>query len=106
MRKWMMLASFVLLGSACGPQQATYRDLERLANQQQRDAIERPPPDTCQMAAHQSLVGADGASIDRSALPQGARVICFNCVVTMDYSAQRLNVHLDRDGKVERLSCG
>ena len=27
-------------------------------------------------------------------------------MVTMDYSAQRLNVHLDAQGRVERFACG
>jgi len=27
-------------------------------------------------------------------------------MVTMDYSAQRLNVHLDARGRVERFACG
>jgi hypothetical protein len=98
---------FAIGAAACTAQQpATYRELERLARDHEREAISRPPPDSCQMAAHQNLIGLDGASIDRATLPPHARVICHDCVVTMDFNAQRLNVHLARDGKVERLSCG
>jgi hypothetical protein len=105
MMRTIALAALAL-AAACTSQPATYRDLENLANQQQREAISRPPPDTCQMAAHQSLVGQDGASIDRSALPAGARVVCHDCAVTMDYRAERLNVLLGADGKVASLRCG
>ena len=72
----------------------------------QMQAISRPPPDTCQMAAHQGLIGSDGAAIDPTTLPAGARVICHDCVVTLDYRADRLNVQLDPDGQVASLRCG
>lgn len=101
------LAAFVVAAAAaCASQPASYRDLDRLARDQQRADIERPPPDTCQMGAHRDLIGRDGAAIDRASLPDGARVICHDCVVTMDYSAQRLNLVLGSDGKVASLRCG
>ncbi|HEX8900128.1 I78 family peptidase inhibitor [Vitreimonas sp.] len=102
----LMIAGLVLLAAACTSQPQTYRDLERIANEQQREAISRPPPDTCQMATHRNLIGREGASIDRSTLPANARVICHNCPVTLDYSADRLNVQLGADGKVASLRCG
>lgn len=101
----LVIAGLVLLAAAC-TQPQTYRDLERIANDQQREAISRPAPDTCQMAEHRGLIGRDGASIDRSTLPANSRVICHNCPVTLDYSADRLNVQLGADGKVASLRCG
>jgi len=92
--------------AACAKPGYTYRELDRIARDGERAAIERPAPDTCQMAQHQSLIGRDGASIDQTSLPTGARVICFNCPVTLDFSAERLNVLLGADGKVESLRCG
>lgn len=62
--------------------------------------------DTCGMAAHRDLIGKAESEIDRSSLPAGARVICFGCMVTMDYSAQRLNIRLDPNHKVASLRCG
>ncbi len=35
-----------------------------------------------------------------------ARVIGPGQAVTMDYRQDRLNIHLDADGKVERFTCG
>lgn len=108
MMRWV-LAGFVVVGlAACGgpTRELTYRELDQIARRSTEEQINRPPPDTCQMAAHQSLIGQVGADIDRATLPQGARVICHDCVVTMDYRADRLNVDLGADGKVTRLHCG
>ncbi|HVK81272.1 MAG TPA: I78 family peptidase inhibitor [Verrucomicrobiae bacterium] len=102
----LVIAGLVLLAAACTSQPQTYRDLERIANDQQREAISRPAPDTCHMADHRNLIGREGASIDRGTLPTNARVICHNCPVTLDYSADRLNVQLGADGKVASLRCG
>jgi hypothetical protein len=106
MMRWVFGAVLVLVGACASDHSLSYREMDALANRQQREAISRPPPDTCQMAAHQGLMGADGAGIDPATLPAGARVICHDCVVTLDYRADRLNVQLDRDGNVASLRCG
>ena len=62
--------------------------------------------DTCGMAAHRTLLGKAESEIDRSSLPAAHRIICFGCMVTMDYSAQRLNVRIGPDHKVASLRCG
>lgn len=95
-----------VLATACVNEPMTYRDLDRLARDSQREAISRPPPDTCQMETYQGLIGRDGASIDQATLPSGARVICNDCVVTMEFRAERLNVVLGPDGQVASLRCG
>jgi hypothetical protein len=99
-------AGVVLLAACVSGQPPSYRELEQMAHRQQGEAIGRPPPDTCHAAAHQDLIGADGAGIDLSTLPAGARVICHGCAVTLDYRADRLNVELGPDGKVASLRCG
>jgi len=107
MKRTALLVLVAALAAACASDQTpTYRDLEATANRQQREAILRPQPDTCQMAAHQSLIGTDGAAIQQSSLPVGARVVCHGCAVTLDYRAERLNVELGQDGKVTNLRCG
>jgi hypothetical protein len=100
----LLLVALALAG--CAKPGYTYRELDLIARDGERSAIDRPAPDTCQMAQHQSLIGRDGTGIDQTTLPTGARVVCFNCAVTMDFSAQRLNVMLGADGKVESLRCG
>jgi hypothetical protein len=104
MKRWAFLVA--VLATACVNEPMTYRDLDRLARDSQNEAISRPPPDTCEMEAHRGLIGRDGASIDQTTLPSGARVICHDCVVTMEYRADRLNVVLGPDGKVASLRCG
>lgn len=107
MRRAVLAVLAIALAAACTPtEQPTYRDLDRLARRQQSEAISRPPPDTCQMAQHQSLIGSVGGSIDQSTLPAGSRIICHNCPVTLDFRAERLNVELGADGKVIGLRCG
>ncbi len=109
MMRWV-LAGIVVVGlAACGggyQRELTYRELDGIARRSTEEQINRPQPDTCQMASHQNLVGRVGAEIDQSTLPAGARLICHECSVTMDYRADRLNIDLDADGKVARLHCG
>lgn len=109
MMRWF-LAGVVVIGlAACGggyQRDLTYREMDQIARRSTEEQINRPPPDTCQMAQYTHLVGTLGAEIDRTELPAGARVICHNCSVTMDYRADRLNIDLGADGRVTRLHCG
>jgi hypothetical protein len=61
--------------------------------------------DTCGMAAHQSLIGKLESEIDRSSLPAGARIICPQCMVTQDYSPNRLNLFTNTEGRVASMRC-
>ncbi len=109
MMRWVVAAGLIAVAlAACGGsnREYTYRELEQIARRSTDEQVSRPPPDTCQMAAHQSLIGTVGEEIDQSTLPAGSRVICHNCAVTMDYRAERLNIDLGADGKVVRLRCG
>ena len=70
-----------------------------------------PPASACNADAAAALVGRNGdADLGAEALRlTGARRLRWirpGDMVTMDYSAERLNVHLDAAGKVERLACG
>lgn len=69
-----------------------------------------PTPDTgddhCGASRHQNLIGTPAASIDRLQLPKGARIIHPDTAVTQDYRTDRLNIHVDEAGHVERVACG
>lgn len=108
MMRWVMAGIVVIGLAACSGQgrNLTYREMDTIARRSTDEQINRPAPDTCQMAQFTSLVGTVSADIDRATLPAGARVICHDCVVTMDYRADRLNIELGADGKVTRLHCG
>lgn len=78
----------------------TTREMDRVGTQQDARA------DTCEMAAHQNLVGQSPADIDMSTLPADTRTICYGCMATQDFVPRRLNLQLGRDGKVASLRCG
>jgi len=108
MMRWV-LAGIVVIGlAACSGhgRPLTTREMDQIARRSTDEQVHRPAPDTCQMAQYSHLVGTLGAEIDRTELPAGARVICHNCAVTMDYRSDRLNVDLGADGRVTRVRCG
>lgn len=51
-------------------------------------------------------VGKPLESLDKSQLPAQTRILHPDSVATMDYRADRLNVHVDASGKVARVVCG
>jgi hypothetical protein len=50
------------------------------------------------------LIGASAEQIDRAALPPRTRVEP-NTMVTMDFSAERLNIIVGADGRVGSMRC-
>jgi hypothetical protein len=62
--------------------------------------------DTCGVARYRHLIGRSIDAIDASTWPARSRVVCFGCMVTMDYVAERLTIQLDRDRKVASMRCG
>lgn len=68
-------------------------------------------PKQCNADALQSFVGlkitSDITEKIRSQSSSGSvRVIRPNQPVTMDYSATRVNVHLDKDDRITMITCG
>ena len=68
-------------------------------------------PGGCRAEAGSALVGRPAAAgLGAEALRlTGARRLRWirpGDAVTMDYSPERLNLHLDAEGRVERLACG
>lgn len=61
--------------------------------------------DLCGAAAYEALIGQNIAAIT---LPSDLnhRIIMPDTLVTMDYSAERLNFYTDEDGVIERIACG
>jgi hypothetical protein len=72
---------------------------------------EGPAASGCRAEAAAALVGlaataALGAEALRLSAARRLRWIRPGDMVTMDYSQERLNIHLDPAGRVERLACG
>ena len=62
--------------------------------------------DVCGAQSRQNLVGTPAADLDKSKLPPGTRVLHPNSVATMDYRADRLNILVNKEGKIESVHCG
>lgn len=103
------LAALALgLVAACGSPTATYRDLDRLGQDYQRqpqNAEEATRSDTCGAARFRNLIGTPASEIDQSTLPAQTRIITPDMMVTQDFSAQRLNIMVGTDGRVGSLRC-
>src|SRR5262245_5598032 len=69
------------------------------------NAEEATAQDTCGASQWRQYVGRPVGDIDRSRLPPRARVIMPGQMVTMDFSAERLNIRVGPDGKVTEVGC-
>ncbi len=69
------------------------------------------PEPACRAESASSLVGRPGtaALAEEARRMSGARVVRVlhpGDIVTMEFRGDRLNVHLDAAGKIERIVCG
>lgn len=64
------------------------------------------PADMCGAAAFQGLVGQPATVLQTMKFATQTRIIAPDSAVTMDYSAARLNIELDRAGRISRIYCG
>lgn len=65
-----------------------------------------PVTDRCGSLGYLSMVGTKEDAIKASSFPEGTRIIRPGTAVTQDYQAERLNVHLNEKGRIERIDCG
>ena len=68
--------------------------------------VDQPGPDACGAAGMQDLLGQDRGVLAAMTLPTGTRVITPGMAVTEDYSASRLNIDLDAQGRITGIWCG
>ena len=103
-----MFAAAALAVAACGGAPQTYRDLDKLGQDYQRspqNAEEATRADTCGAARFRNLIGEEASTIDPATLPERARVITPDMMVTQDFSPRRLNIIVGTDGRVGSLRC-
>lgn len=65
-----------------------------------------PVTDACGSLKYLSMVGTKIDAAGADSFPAGSRVIRPDTVVTRDYRAERLNVHVNAKGTIERIDCG
>lgn len=62
--------------------------------------------DACKASEHQDWVGKRVDVLNDVDLPEGARVLFPTTPATMDYRPERLNIAVDKNDVIERVSCG
>lgn len=81
--------------------------LALIASCQLTDPTETTPrADACGASDLTYMVGKRAAEIDVSDTAETVRVIAPDSAVTMDHRPDRLNVHVDDDGVITKLTCG
>lgn len=91
-----LLASLTLL-AACASGEAP--------SSPPQNAEEASAQDTCGMSRFSHLIGTQASAIDRATLPPRTRIITPDMMVTMDFSAERLNIMVGTDGRVGSMRC-
>ncbi len=69
-------------------------------------ALDPPQSSECGADSLAGLVGQPASAVPSRGVWGTVRVVSMGMMVTQDYSATRLNVHLDRAGKILAFDCG
>jgi hypothetical protein len=108
----VLIVTAVAALAACAPTAPTYRDLDRMGAEYQRQASSPPQTadeatqrDACGAHRFHALIGTPASAIDPATLPPRTRIITPDMMVTQDFSPQRLNILVGSDGKVGSLRC-
>lgn len=65
-----------------------------------------PVSDPCKSLQYLSTVGTKADDVSAGTFPEGTRIIRPGTAVTKDYRQERLNVHVNNSGRIERIDCG
>lgn len=65
-----------------------------------------PEETACGASELQDLIGRDATVLQTMRFGQTVRIIRPGMAVTMDYVAERLNIEIDAQEKIARVSCG
>ncbi len=67
--------------------------------------VERTP-DTCGLAAFESLVGQPAGAVDSVVTDQPVRLVAPGSIVTTEYNPQRVNVDVNASNVITGVRCG
>lgn len=62
--------------------------------------------DSCGQGPLQHLIGQDQSRLTLVQLPKPNRILTANAIMTMDLRQDRLNIYINADNKIEKLTCG
>jgi len=65
-----------------------------------------PHADPCKSLGYLSVVGTMEDAVPAGTFPEGTRFLHPGAAVTQDHRAERLNVHVNEKGRIERIDCG
>ncbi|MBL8531732.1 MAG: hypothetical protein JNK94_08360 [Hyphomonadaceae bacterium] len=101
------LAATVAVGCAPpqGKSEAPPANPAQVVEAMPQTAEEATAQDACGASRFQHLIGTRLDAIDRSTLPEGARLLTPESIVTQDFRPDRLNIMSGTDGLVSSLSC-
>lgn len=64
-----------------------------------------PDPDACKASQYQGLIGQPASVLSAMTFPAGTRVINPGDAVTMDFRADRLNIEVGVNGRIDKIGC-
>jgi hypothetical protein len=94
----------IILLAACTPVPPPVA--QRPAVQPVEYALKQQEPDSCGTARAAVFYGQPAAKIAPSGFPGLYRILPVGAIVTQEYSAERVNFHLDQNGVVSNIDCG
>ncbi|MEM7470644.1 MAG: I78 family peptidase inhibitor [Pseudomonadota bacterium] len=102
MTRLIYAVPFFLL--ACAPVDDV-QPIEVDAEPQVTSGLEERLPDTCELFNFEGFVGQQFADIT---VPEGTktRVVLPGLIVSQVYEADRVNIHVDGEGKITKVICG
>jgi len=74
--------------------------------------VASPPPlpapeaDSCEATPYGRLIGAPATALERELIMRQIRILRPGQPMTMDYRAERLNIEIGPDERINRLFCG
>jgi len=85
---------------------AYFFPLLALAACQTATTVLEPSVDPCGSYGFLSQVGLMAEAVPAGTFPESVRMIRPGTMVTQDYQSERLNVHINENGRIVRIDCG
>lgn len=102
MKRFILVCALL---AACSSADAPAEDAADDISDDATDAAEAVALSTCKGDAFSDAIGKPVSDI-QAQLPDSTRVVGPDSLVTQDYRPTRLNVAIDADGLITRVSCG